>query len=62
MGRIKTAKVKRTANMLNNKYPEKFNANFDENKRVLYNLNIFNSIKFRNTVAGLISKIRKKKK
>jgi small subunit ribosomal protein S17e len=62
MGRIKTSKIKRTAESLVSKLNSRFGTDFAKNKAVLYELNIFNSQRFRNSVAGLITDIMKEKK
>ena len=48
MGRIKTTLIKRTANSLIKKYPDKFTENFDENKKIVDGLAEIQSKKLRN--------------
>jgi small subunit ribosomal protein S17e len=62
MGRIKTSKIKRTAETLVAKLDSKFGIDFEKNKKVLYEFKIFNSQRFRNSVAGLITDIMKERK
>ena len=59
MGRIKSKLVKRTGHSLL-KEENKFNDNFDENKRLVIGLG--NSKKIRNQIAGYITRIKKKEK
>jgi len=62
MGRIKTSKIKRTADLLVSKLGDRLSADFNKNKAVLFELKIFNSQRFRNSVAGLIADIKKERK
>ncbi len=57
MGRIKTKDIKTIGRELVEKFPDKFNINFDYNKRVLDDLKIFNSKRMRNKVAGFIVRL-----
>lgn len=57
MGRIKTKDIKTIGRELVDKFPDKFNINFDYNKRVLDDLKIFNSKRMRNKVAGFIVRL-----
>ncbi len=59
MGRIKSKLVKRTANTLLKK-ENKFNENFEQNKKILKNL--MPSKKIRNQIAGYIARLKKKNK
>lgn len=58
MGRIKTKLIKRITHKLIDKYPEKFTASFDENKKILANLIIGESKKIRNAIAGYITRLK----
>ena len=62
MGRIKTTLIKRTANTLIKKYPEKFTENFDENKKAIAEVAEVQSKKLRNVIAGYITRLTKKQK
>lgn len=61
MGRIRTRWVKSMAKELIKQYPDKFNSNFEKNKRVLDELKIMESKLMRNKVAGYVCKIVEKK-
>ena len=58
MGRIKSKLVKRTAKQLL-KEENKFNDNFEENKKILKNS--MPSKKIRNQIAGYITRLKKEK-
>ncbi len=60
MGRIKNAAIKRVSFQLVDRYGEKFTPDFEANKKMLNELNIFRSMRIRNQVAGYISKIMKR--
>ena len=62
MGRIKTMLIKRTANTLIKKYPEKFSEDFDENKKIMEDVVKLQSKKLRNIIAGYITRLTKKAK
>ncbi len=57
MGRIKTKDIKTIGRELVEKFPDKFNINFDYNKRVLDDLKIFDSKRMRNKIAGFIVRL-----
>ena len=59
MGRIKSKLVKRTANLLL-KQENKFNENFEQNKKILKDS--MPSKKIRNQIAGYIGRLKKKEK
>ncbi len=59
MGRIKTKDIKTIGRELVEKFPDKFNINFEYNKRVLDDLKLFESKKMRNKVAGYIVRLMK---
>ncbi|MCD6381679.1 MAG: 30S ribosomal protein S17e [Candidatus Aenigmarchaeota archaeon] len=59
MGRIKTKEIKRMARQLVEKYTERFSDDFEKNKSVLSELEIFESKKMRNKVAGHIVRLAK---
>ena len=61
MGRIKTTLVKRTGEQIVSKYPDKFQADFEHNKRALAEVAEIHSKKLRNVIAGYIVKLVKKK-
>jgi len=59
MGRIKTKDIKRTGEILFEKKPEKFSADFEANKNSVRDMKIAESKRVRNKIAGYI--VRKKK-
>ena len=62
MGRVKTTLTKRTGEELYMSHPDKFSLDFDDNKKALPELAQINSKKFRNVIAGYISRLAKRKK
>ena len=60
MGRIKTTLIKRTANSLMKKYPEKFSESFEENKKAMAEVATVQSRKLRNIIAGYLTRLTKK--
>ena len=59
MGRIKTTLIKRTAHKLFKEDPTKFKKNFDENKPIVDELVYTESKKFRNILAGYLTRLAK---
>lgn len=55
MGSVRTEQIKRIANELLRRFPEKFSNNFEENKRAVSMLTIGTTIKVRNQIAGYIT-------
>jgi small subunit ribosomal protein S17e len=62
MGRIRTNFIKSLSSNLVEVYPEKFGTNFDENKKALNELKLFDEKFTRNKVAGYIVRVVMKKK
>lgn len=63
MGRVKTTLIKRTGEELLQSYPDKFSESFDDNKKSLPEVVELHSKKFRNVIAGYITRlIRNKQK
>lgn len=62
MGRIKTTLIKKTANKLYSENPEKCKKTFEENKEVVEELLTLQSKKFRNIIAGYITRLAKQQK
>lgn len=56
MGRIKTMMIKRNVKELLDRYRDKFNKKFEDNKKILDGLADIPSKKIRNIVAGSITK------
>ncbi|GAH14681.1 unnamed protein product, partial [marine sediment metagenome] len=57
LGKVRTERVKKVARELLKRYPDKFTADFDENKRIVETLTKGSSIKLRNRIAGYISRL-----
>lgn len=62
MGRIRTTFIKTLSKNLLEAYPDRFGANFEENKKALDELGVFDEKATRNKVAGFIVTLSKKKK
>ena len=58
MGKVKTDQVKRTGKELMKRFPEKFNTNFDKNKRMVDTLTEGTTTRVRNQIAGYITRTR----
>lgn len=59
MGCVRSEQIKRLARELIEKYPDKFSADYEANKRALAEIAIIPSNKLRNQIAGYISHLRK---
>ena len=57
MGKVKTEHIKRLANELMERFPDKFSSNFDDNKHAVDDLTEGATTKVRNQVAGYITHI-----
>ena len=55
MGKVKTEQIKRVANELITRFPEKFSNNFEENKHAVDALTKGTTTKVRNQIAGYIT-------
>jgi len=62
LGRIRTKWVKGMAKQLIEQNPDKFSNNFEDNKRILTDLEIISDKPVRNKVAGYITTIVKKRR
>jgi len=62
MGRIRTKWIKKISKELVVKYPDRFNVEFANNKKVLVELKLFDEKPLRNKVAGYIVKVVQNKK
>jgi small subunit ribosomal protein S17e len=61
MGRIRGKWVKNIAKKLVEKYPDKFNNNFDDNKKFIEGLKIIEDKPIRNKIAGyIVSEVQKR--
>ncbi len=56
MGNVRTDQIKRTARELVRRFPDRFTANFDENKRLVSLLLEGTTTKIRNQIAGYITR------
>jgi small subunit ribosomal protein S17e len=61
MGRIKSAWIKKLGKKLVKEHPDRFTTDFETNKLVLKELNVVDSKKIRNKIAGYIVRLLKKK-
>jgi small subunit ribosomal protein S17e len=55
LGKVKTEQIKRVANELIERFPEKFSSNFEDNKRAVDVLTRGTTTKVRNQIAGYIT-------
>jgi len=55
LGKVKTEQIKRVANELMERFPNKFNNNFDDNKRAVDELTQGTTTRVRNQIAGYIT-------
>lgn len=55
MGKVKTEQIKRVANELITRFPEKFSTNFEDNKHAVDALTQGTTTKVRNQIAGYIT-------
>ena len=60
MGRIKTTFVKRKTKALLNMHGDKFTTDFEQNKKITQNHARIVSKKLRNTIAGYMTRLKKK--
>ena len=56
MGKVKTDQVKKAGKELMHRFPTKFNANFDENKKSVDSLTEGTTTRVRNQIAGYITR------
>lgn len=61
MGRIRTRMIKKLSKKLVENNPDKFNADFENNKKVLNEMQLFSDKPVRNKVAGYIVNVVEKK-
>jgi small subunit ribosomal protein S17e len=57
MGKVRTEQVKRLARELLDKYPNKFTADFENNKQLVNEYTNISSTKLRNRVAGYTARL-----
>jgi small subunit ribosomal protein S17e len=61
IGRIKTGDIKKASLELMERYPDRFSREFEENKKILKELNLIEEKRARNKVAGYITHTIKRK-
>jgi len=54
---VRSEKVKKEAGELLKKYPDKFTADFEENKKVIASLAKIPTTKLRNNIAGYVTRL-----
>jgi len=59
LGKVRPEGIKRIAKELIKKYPDRFSKNFEENKKNLEGLLIYDGKKMRNRVAGYIIRLKR---
>jgi small subunit ribosomal protein S17e len=57
LGKVRTEQVKRIARELLERYPSKFTADFENNKKLVTKFTNISSIKLRNRVAGYAARL-----
>ncbi len=57
MGKVRPEHVKRAAKKLVQRFPDKFTANFEENKKLVEEFTELSSTKLRNRIAGYITRL-----
>ncbi|MFQ6064582.1 MAG: 30S ribosomal protein S17e [Candidatus Bathyarchaeia archaeon] len=57
MGKVRTELIKRVAQELMERYPDKFSADFENNKRLVESFTTVSSAKIRNRIAGYITRL-----
>ncbi len=57
MGKVRTELVKRIAQELVERYPDKFSADFDNNKKLVESFTTVSSARLRNRIAGYITRL-----
>lgn len=57
MGKVRTELVKRIARELIERYPDRFTANFESNKKLVESLITVSSTKQRNRIAGYVTRL-----
>ena len=59
MGRIKTTVIKRSAIELHEKHSDRFTTDFQKNKKIVDELADIPTKKFRNIIAGFVTRLKK---
>ncbi len=60
-GKVRTETIKRLATQIYEKFPSEFTSDFEHNKNVLKRVTNYTSKRFRNKIAGYITRIFVKK-
>ena len=59
MGKVRIETVKKTARELMSRYPERFSADYEQNKRVLVELVDVKAKRLRNRIAGYVTRLKR---
>jgi len=57
LGKVRPERVKKIAKELLKRYPDKFNTDFENNKKILQTLTKTSSVRLRNRIAGYITRL-----
>jgi len=57
LGKVRPDQVKKIAREMLKRYPDKFTADFESNKKLLSSLSKFSSVRLRNRIAGYITRL-----
>lgn len=60
MGKIRPTHIKRIAEDLVRKFPDKFTNDFETNKKMVAELADVTTVKMRNRIAGYVTRVRRK--
>ena len=56
-GKVRTETIKRLATQIYEKFPNEFNTDFEHNKNILKQISNYTSKRFRNKIAGYITRL-----
>ena len=57
MGKVRTEHIKREAKQLVQRFPDKFNTDFENNKKLVEEFTNLSSTKLRNRIAGYVTRL-----
>jgi len=57
LGNVRPEHVKRIARELMQRYPDKFTADFENNKKIVQSLTTVSSVRLRNRIAGYVTRL-----
>ncbi len=57
MGKVRTEHIKRVAKQLVQRFPDKFNTDFENNKKLVEEFTNLSSTKLRNRIAGYVTRL-----